>query len=307
MSMFESDGWRLGIIQAPITQVAHQPGLDEADIHWINASRPLCFLADPFGLWLDNRLYLFAEAYDYRTRMGRIVVYVLDAQLNILETGTVLEEAWHLSYPVVFEQDGDIWMMPEGYKSGRLNLYRAIEFPWRWQRVEDFDFPTAAIDASLWRNQDGWWIFYTPPFPKEARTSALMLAHAPSLHGPWRNVTDQPIRIDKSGARMGGTPFIDGDRLVLPTQDCSQCYGGAITLLSTSLEHLERPQFEVHGTLTAPASAGLWQDGLHTLSAVDDRFTLIDSNRMIKSSLRRIGIDIRRALGKATRPRSLNG
>ncbi|WP_250881158.1 hypothetical protein [Escherichia coli] len=128
-------------------------------------------------------LYLFAESYDYRTRRGDIIAYKLNADLDVIEQRTVLQEPWHLSYPFVFEADNEIWMLPEGYKSGTLTLYRAIEFPWRWEKVPDFSFPCAAIDATPFYAQGKWWMFYTPPLPKAARTDTLMLAHAPILWG----------------------------------------------------------------------------------------------------------------------------
>ncbi|MGJ8522891.1 hypothetical protein R84981_001582 [Carnimonas sp. R-84981] len=299
MSMLVSDIWRVGIINAPISQVAQQSALEQASIHWLEAADSMCFLADPFGLWRDNRLYVFVEAYDYRTRHGHIEVYVFDRHLEFLDQRAILKEPWHLSYPYVFEDGGEIWMLPEGYKSGRLSLYRAVDFPWRWQRVEEFAFPAAAIDASLYRNAKGYWIFYTPPAPKQARTSALMLAHADTLLGRWENVSPQPIHIDRGGARMGGTPFESGDQLVLPTQDCADSYGGALTLLSLPAAQLQRPTFQTLGRLTAPASACRYSDGLHTLSAVGDEFTLIDTKRLIKGSPKRIAIDIGRALRKS--------
>lgn len=298
MSMLTSDIWQVGIIKAPIGEVAQQSALEESRIRWLKAADSMCFLADPFGLWRDNKLYLFVEAYDYRTRHGHIEVYIFNESLELLDQRAVLKEPWHLSFPYVFEDGGEIWMLPEGYKSGQLSLYRAVDFPWRWERVEEFVFPAAAIDASLYRNDQGYWIFYTPPTPKPARTSALMLAHADTLLGHWHNISQQPIHVDRHGARMGGTPFEKDGRLILPTQDCSDSYGGALTLLSLSSAQLDQPTLQPAGRLEAPASARPYTDGLHTLSAVGDQFTLIDTKRIVKGSPKRIGIDIRRKIKK---------
>ena len=295
MGMFQTDLWQVGMIQSPIQQVAKAGTLDAFNIKWITADRSLCFLADPFGFWRDGYLYLFVEFYDYRTRRGDIAVYVLDARLNVIEQRTVLSEPWHLSYPVVFESEGEIWMLPEGYKSGKLTLYRAIDFPWQWEKVPEFSFPCAAIDASPFFAQGCWWMFYTPPAPREARTRSLMLAQADHLFGPWRNVSDQPIRQDKSGARMGGTPFIDDDSVVLPTQDCTRTYGGALRLLEMPLASLSKPQLSSGALLQAPPSAMPYTDGLHTLSAAGD-FTLLDCKRVLWGSLHRIGVDLQRAV-----------
>lgn len=294
MAIFQTDLWQVGIIQAPIQQVAKAGTLDACAIKWILADRPLCFLADPFGFWRDGYLYLFVEFYDYRTRRGDIAVYVLDHRLNVIEQRTVLSEPWHLSYPVVFESEGEIWMLPEGYKSGKLTLYRATDFPWQWEKVPEFAFPCAGIDASPFFANGCWWMFYTPPAPREARTSTLMLARADRLFGPWENVSEQPIRQDKSGARMGGTPFIDEGKVVLPTQDCSRTYGGALRLLEMPLSRLSAPLLSTGALLQAPPSATPFADGLHTLSAAGD-VTLIDTKRILRGSLHRIGVDLQRA------------
>ncbi|WP_369788745.1 hypothetical protein [Rouxiella sp. WC2420] len=294
MDMLLTDLWRIGIIQAPIQHVAGAGKLDAFAIKWIEADRSLCFLADPFGLWRNGYLYIFAEFYDYRTRRGDIAVFVLDANLKVIEQRTVLSEQWHLSYPVVFEADGETWMLPEAYKSGQLSLYRAIDFPWQWEKVPEFSFPCAAIDASPFFAESSWWMFYTPPSPKEARTRTLMLARANHLFGPWENVTEQPLRQDKSGARMGGTPFVQDGTLVLPTQDCSQTYGGALRLLEMPLASLPAPELSLGALLQAPASAAPFTDGLHTLSCAGN-VTLIDSKRTLRGSAHRVGVDLQRA------------
>lgn len=291
MDTFVTEIWRIGIVKAPIQQIAAAGSVEDFPIKWIEADGPLRFLADPFGLWRDNHLFLFAEAYDYRTRHGNIVAYKLDAEFNILEHRTVLDEPWHLSYPNVFEADGEIWMLPEGYKSGKLSLYRAVNFPWQWEKVPEFDFPCAAIDPSPFFADGRWWIFYTPPTPHEARTSALMLASAERLTGRWENISPQPVRHDKSGSRMGGTPFYYDGKLILPTQDCSRTYGGALRLLEISPENLRLPQFRAGVRLQAPASYKPFTDGLHTLSAAGN-ITLIDTKRTQYGSPRRIVVDL---------------
>lgn len=297
MDMFVTELWRIGIVQAPIQQIAAAGSLENVPITWIEPDRSLCFLADPFGLWHNGYLYVFAEAYDYRTRCGDIVVFVLDSNFQVLEQRTVLKEPWHLSYPYVFEADGEIWMLPEGYKSGTLSLYRAVDFPWTWEKVPEFTFPCAAIDPSPVFAEGSWWIFYTPPAPKAARTSALMLARSPQLTGPWQNVTEQPIRVDKQGARMGGTPYVDNGNLILPVQDCSSSYGGALRLLEMPLGSLAAPQLTRGAWLKAPASSAPYTDGLHTLSAVGN-VTLIDTRRDVVGSPLRMAVDLKRTVRK---------
>ncbi|MDG6095411.1 hypothetical protein LOC54_09900 [Acetobacter sp. AN02] len=313
MSIFMTDIWRTGIVEASPGQILDAGTLDPFVVRWLSEERPLCFLADPFGLRQDGFLYLFAEYYDYRTKRGVIRLDVLDPEYRVVESGIVLSRPWHLSYPVVFRAEGEIWMLPEAYKSGSLTLYRAVSFPWRWEEVPEFRFPCAAIDASPLYADRAWWMFYTPPFPKEGRTDTLHIARAETLTGVWRDVCAGPVRRDRSGSRMGGLPFLSGGRVILPVQDCSATYGGGIRFLETALPVAgEVPEFRAGGLLRPPASAAPYVQGLHTLSGVCGEggagapegawngtgdVTLIDAKYIGRNWPRRLAADVRYRLG----------
>ncbi len=271
----------MGIVKAPITRILAEADLGAFDIVWLPTQGPLRFTADPFGLWKDGLLHIFVEAYDYRTGRGEIEVLILDESLSLRHRGPALREPWHLSYPFVFEAEGEIWMLPEAYRSGRLTLYRATGFPWRWERESRFVFPEAAIDATPVQTQEGWRMFYTPPAPKRWRTSALKLARADHLLGRWERCGDGPILIDRGGARMGGTPVWMEDALLLPTQDCRDTYGGALTIRTVTGAAGDAPRIGATGTrITAPPSFHPYVEGLHTLSQAGP-VTLIDAKRTI--------------------------
>ncbi len=72
--------------------------------------------------------------------------------------GLALDEPWHLSYPFIFQHQGKMYMVPEGYGSGALRLYRASDFPLRWE----FDrvlVDRPLIDTSLFQWEGRWWMF----------------------------------------------------------------------------------------------------------------------------------------------------
>lgn len=292
--MIRTDLWRVGIVRAPMAAILAAGSLDGFETAWLPAEGSLRFMADPFGLWQGGLLHIFVETYDYRTRHGAIEVLILDEKLDLLLRRPVLREPWHLSYPFVFEAEGAIWMLPEAHKSGRLRLYRAIEFPWRWEVEERFIFPEAAIDATPVRTGEGWWIFYTPPGPKPWRTSALKLAQADSLFGPWKLPEEAPILLDRGGARMGGTPLWQGDRLLLPTQDCRKTYGGAIAIRELRDPGDPARLITKGPHIAVPAAFRPYVDGLHTLSAAGP-VTLVDAKRTVRS-FHHLGIRIAQGL-----------
>lgn len=167
MNCYTTDLWQIGIVQAPIQHIVASGSLDGFRIKWITPDKSLTFLADPFGLWKKGVLYLFAESYDYRTRRGDIIAYKLNADLDVIEQRTVLQEPWHLSYPFVFEADNEIWMLPEGYKSGTLTLYRAIEFPWRWEKVPDFHSLALPLMPPPFTHKENGGCFILPHYQRQ--------------------------------------------------------------------------------------------------------------------------------------------
>lgn len=291
-----SDIWRIGVVDAPIAAAAAPGGLEAAAIRWLPAGRPFTFLADPFGLRRDGVTHLFAEAYDYRTRHGVIEHLTLDDEGGVAGRATVLREPWHLSYPYVFEAEGDVWMAPEAHRSGALTLYRAVGFPDRWEAAVRLELDTPAIDPTVFRHGGLWWLAYSPSGPQAHKQGRLHLAHAERLSGPWRTHPGNPVRVDLASSRPGGTPFLVGDGLTLPVQDCSRTYGGAIRLLRILDLAPDRFEAEAGAEMGPPASAAPYRDGLHTLSACGD-MTLIDVKRIDRSP-GGLAIDAGRLLGR---------
>lgn len=289
-----SDIWRIGLVEASIETIGANGIAPDAQVRWLPEEPAFTFLADPFGLWRDGRLHLFAEAYDYRTRHGVIELIELSPDLAPVSRRTVLREPWHLSYPQVFEAEGAVWMAPEAHRSGALTLYRAAAFPDAWEPAVRLELDTPAIDATVFRHAGLWWIAYSPAGPQSFKQGRLHLAWAERLAGPWRTHPGNPVRIDLGGSRPGGTPFLAGGQLVLPTQDCTRTYGGAVRLLHVDQLTPDRFEAEAKGRIAPPPQAGAYQDGLHTLSACGP-LTLIDVKRIDRSAAGLL-IDLQRRL-----------
>ncbi len=272
------DLWRCAIVEQSAAAIVRD-GLDAARVTWLPDMPPGTFRADPFGLWRDGMLYVFAEAFDYRTHVGHVEVLVYDSSLTLLHGQAVLRKPWHLSYPFVFEAEGDTWLLPEAYQSGTLTLYRARRFPLEWEAVCDIPLDGPAIDATPFFHAGRWWLFYTPSHSRAARRGHLHVAWAERLTGPWWLHPGNPVRVDPASARPGGTVRREGAGLVLPVQDSRTTYGGAIrelhvaTLDETGFNATDRPG------ITAPAWMAPFTAGLHTMATAGD-VTLIDVKRM---------------------------
>jgi hypothetical protein len=281
-----TDFWRVGIVPAPIQ------GLDRAGlaalrqrIAWLPEAGPWRYLADPFGLVRGDALHVFVEAFDYRSKHAVIERHEFDARdLRWRGQQTVLARPFHLSYPFVFEHEGETYMVPESHQAREIALYRAAGSLDRWERVCALIADVPGADASLIQHQGRWWMFYAEVGPGARDQRELHVAHAPSLTGPWQPLAGNPVRIDRSGARPAGRPYHDADGAVLlPVQDCTTGYGGAVRVLRFTA--LSPEQVSVEPTalhLTGELASADHVEGLHTWSACGP-YTLIDVKRIDRS------------------------
>ncbi len=112
------------------------------------------YYADPFVFNDEQKTYIVAEHFSYRTKKGSIVL--IEPGMN--QTTTVLEKKTHLSYPFIFGENGVVYMLPEEAQSNQLHLYK-------WNRnMRSFDaikpiLDLPAVDASLLKHDGKYWLF----------------------------------------------------------------------------------------------------------------------------------------------------
>lgn len=294
------DIWRVGIVNSPMHTILERGSLEDMPVVWTPPMRRFCFRADPFGLWRDGKLHVFVEDYDYRVRVGSIDVFIYDAAFNLLEQRKALQTPWHLSYPYVFEAEGETWMLPEAHHSGHLTLYRSVRFPDQWEEAAVIPLgEDIAVDATPFFHDGLWWLFYTPAMRPPAPVGELHLAYAPTLLGPWTRHHANPVRLDSASTRPGGTPCVLNGKVVLPVQDCTYTYGGAIRPLTFDELTPERVRTHAGAPIRRPASYAPYAEGMHTLAAVGD-VTLIDT-KYTDLSARGIGLQAWREVKKLSR------
>lgn len=189
------------------------------------------FWADPHVLEVGDRYFVFVEELIYATGKGHISVIEIDGEGHCSPSRKVLEEPHHLSYPFVFEHDGDIFMVPESSARGTVDLYRAASFPDRWDFVEHLMTGIDAVDATLLRERDRWWLFASVTKYRGAGSGELNLYSSDRLiGGNWRPHPANPLSSDVTRSRPAGAILGRGGRLYRPAQDGSGVYGRAIQL-----------------------------------------------------------------------------
>lgn len=227
------------------------------------------FWADPFPLKVDGKYYIFFE--EYVNEAGRAHISVVEVDENGIVVGPteVLKLDCHLSYPFVFEWQGDYYMIPETGQRNVVELYRAVSFPFEWRAEKVLVETNSPLDATVTEVDGTWWMFVNVEEEGVAvNWDELHLYYADSLFGPWKPHARNPIVSDVRSARPAGRLFWSNDVLYRPGQDCSLRYGYGTTINKiTELSPVAYNETEVVKILPD------WDDniaGVHTVNCVDD-------------------------------------
>jgi hypothetical protein len=155
------------------------------------------FWADPFPVLRDGRYHLFFEEYLYSAGRAHISVLTFGEDGRPGPAQVVLATDHHLSYPNVFEWKSELYMLPEAAESGRVQLYRCVEFPHRWEPASVLLENTAGVDPTLVEIDGRWWLFVTLAEPRTHNwNDELYLYYADAPVGPWRPHSRNPVKSD---------------------------------------------------------------------------------------------------------------
>jgi hypothetical protein len=287
-SLARGQRWQVGILDNdthPVDPFADRAG---ADIQWFEDEIEHGYLADPFPHRRSGRYATMVEQFDESTARGVISAIEHRDGGDVVHVG-VIDPGVHASYPYLLEHDGELYCVPETWQLGRVDAWRAIEFPTRWERHCTVLEGVPLLDPTIFNWQGRWWLFGTRKdhFPNEM----LHAWYSSNPLGPWTAHPLNPIKIDVTSSRPAGTPFIHQGVLYRPAQDCATGYGAAVVLNRVvSLDPNRFAETPVHRfgpeALMGAGDRGTTFDGVHTMSrgggrvAIDARTPVIDRYRI---------------------------
>ncbi|AET93239.1 hypothetical protein BYI23_C010930 [Burkholderia sp. YI23] len=272
---------------------------------WITLpGMPTQFHADPF-LWRgkNGEYHLFFESLPYDTNRGTISHMAFDpATQSWQETPRiVLERNYHLSYPFLFEHEGEIFMIPETCGNRTIEMYRAASFPTEWVLHKVVMRDIVAADTTLHFDGKTWWMFTSVAEDGGPNWDELSIFHSDSPFGEWTAHPMNPVVSDVRLARMAGNLFTDAqNRLIRPAQNCEREYGAALAFREitelTPTTYAERT--------VAVRNPPRGHQGVHTWNSAGD-FTIVDIKTQLRkwSPWRSLTKRARRAAAPAPDPR----
>ncbi len=248
-------------------QIAYRTRPEELDSAGSNQFRflqpPTGFnYADPFAFEQNDTRYIFFERWADHVK-GEIWCVALDERNQAGQPMRVLARPYHLSFPYVFAWRGETYMLPETGQNCTLELYRATDFPLKWERcavlMED-----EVVDSSIFEYEGRWWMFTSGLGGSAFKYSELSLFWAESPFGPWHPHPLNPVVCDVRCGRPAGAVFIAGGELIRPGQNCSRGYGYGITL--NRIEVLSTTEYREMPVKTIKPNFARNACGVHTLN-----------------------------------------
>jgi hypothetical protein len=237
-------------------------------------NRQSTFLADPFLCRRDNSLVCFAENYRFTEGRGQIACGTIGDGKSTFEP--VLTEPFHLSFPFLFEYEGELYMCPECEQAKEIRVYRCVSFPYKWRLERVIMHNVSAVDTMLFQKDGRWWMLTNLDDAGIGDyCSELYLFHAKSpLAGEWTPHPQNPIKVDCLGGRNAGL-LIEADRIcrVGQCQGFDQ-YGKGLYIFE--IESLNEEIYREKLLWVLEPDFKRRMLGIHHLSCLDD-ITVFDS------------------------------
>lgn len=176
--------------------------------------------ADPFLYKKNGEYYLFFEAFDRLKRKGVIGVRKIDGE-NAGKISIIYESEGHLSYPFIYEENGQLYIMPESMEEHKTFRLKCVDFPFKWEYDKDIfkgDYvDTTALDVNS-----------TKYYISEKVVEKGVFDRVDLLYETDDGVIESvnnPIKCDITNARSAGKIFKSGNSFIRPSQDCGEFYG----------------------------------------------------------------------------------
>lgn len=185
--------------------------------------------ADPLMWEKDGKEVVFLERVDRKTGIGCIACAdITDGSWK--EPVPVIEEPYHMSFPMCFYWGNELYMIPETEMNQSVNLYRCTEFPYQWEKAGEFMKGWRLVDSVVWSDEESRVQLLASEYDPE--DDFYTRYHAYELHRSGDQIEAADLgRISDSYtlmSRMAG-PVIEGDAPLVPIQrSTSGVYGYSV-------------------------------------------------------------------------------
>lgn len=231
------------------------------------------FWADPFFYKHNDTTYVFFENYSYKTKLGKISCGKVENKV-ITNVVDVLDLDYHLSFPYVFEYNNELFMMPETSENKRLEIFKCIEFPHKWELHKTAFEGERIVDAFFHTDTSSqMWLFLNKQTAPESEADSELYIY--KIDSPKLNKIEShrlnPVIIDARVARNAGTTFTNNGKVYRPSQSNTHgIYGRALNI--NEIKTLTINDYKEETIITVESNFRKGLERIHHLHQIDDMF-----------------------------------
>lgn len=225
--------------------------------------------ADPFLYEANGEHYLFVELYEEKKNKACIAYYRFIDGVPVYQDKSI-DQPYHMSYPCVFEHNGEHYMIPETSANQSVDLYRATEFPKKWEKVKTLVSGARYVDTTVFQRAESY----------------CAVSYQKKQSGWNLDVFEldmQKMNMIKMGTkcfaanigRPAGMFFYEND-LLRPAQDCCCKYGESLILYA--VDKVNNEEYEEHQVTKMSAKdipMSTQPDRIHTYNR-DSKYECVD-------------------------------
>lgn len=239
--------------------------------------------ADPFLFEKDGNLYVFFEALDYVKRKGLLGCRTV-SENGFGDIKIIYEGDEHLSFPYIYEENGEIYIMPESSCCKELFRLKCVDFPDKWVK-EKVLIKEKLVDTILFDYNGRRYYLTQNPGNNNIYDRLDMYYENEKGIAPSEN---NPVKRDINTARCAGKIFEYDGRPVRPSQDCGASYGDKLNFNEVCF--ISEDSYKENLILTVSAAdiktdSGCEFFGVHTYNKLNNA-EVIDLKIKPKFSLR---------------------
>lgn len=129
--------------------------------------------ADPILYNVGNRMYVFMEVYDRIKRKGMIGVSRFDKRGKLGRPVIIIREDFHLSFPEIFEYNGQIYLLPESNEINQIRIYRMEGSMLKWKLYYSFTTKERYSDTVVYVKEQNIYLLSTSKDPEDPYKNRL--------------------------------------------------------------------------------------------------------------------------------------
>lgn len=195
------------------------------------------WFADPILFEKHGKTWLFVEAYNKEQHKGEIGVFEVNSDCSVCNYQTIITMDCHMSYPFVFSYQDNIYMIPESGADKKIYLYKAHEFPYKWEQIGVLCEGKAFRDTTVYTiANDLYMITYE-------RTDNRRLFHTYACHEYRLDIENCKAKLletypdEKSLMRPAGLILYTSNGIIRNSQKCNRIYGESLIFWENSVDN----------------------------------------------------------------------